>query len=205
MKRNDRGRSDPSAALEQPRDEDFLERWSRRKAQAREQSLPPESDTEANAQPLVPEAAPEAPPLTDADMPPIDSLTAESDISGFLSPGVSEKLRRMALRKVFSLPLYNVRDGLDDYDDDFTVFEPLGDTVTADMRHRREREAEMQREREALERQQVEAEETEIISDEDEDRQTARRATDEAGATPQPESDATPDGQLDADENGRDA
>ena len=33
---------------------------------------------------------------------------------------------------------FNIRDGLDDYDEDFTYFEPLGDIVTADMRHREE-------------------------------------------------------------------
>jgi len=41
---------------------------------------------------------------------------------------------------MFSLPSFKVRDGLDDYDDDFTVFEPLGDTVTNDpWTHRKKR------------------------------------------------------------------
>lgn len=72
--------------------------------------------------------------LTDADMPDIESLTASSDISGFLGKGVSAALRKAALRHVFRQPKYNVRDGLDDYDDDYTFFEPLGDTVTSDMK-----------------------------------------------------------------------
>ncbi|MBF2761421.1 MAG: DUF3306 domain-containing protein [Ectothiorhodospiraceae bacterium AqS1] len=80
--------------------------------------------------------------LTDADMPPIESLNEHSDYSGFLSPGVSEELRRRALRKLFLSAAFNVRDGLDDYDDDFTSFEALGDMVTADMKHQMEAEAE---------------------------------------------------------------
>ena len=38
---------------------------------------------------------------TDADMPPLESLSADSDFTGFLSPKVSESLRRAALRKLF--------------------------------------------------------------------------------------------------------
>lgn len=82
------------------------------------------TDTEQTAKPL----------LVDADMPPIESLTASSDISGFLSKGVSAALRKAALRHVFRQSSYNVRDGLNDYDGDFTSFEPLGDTVTSDMK-----------------------------------------------------------------------
>lgn len=82
------------------------------------------ADTEQTAKPL----------LVDADMPPIESLTATSDISGFLSKGVSATLRKAALRHVFRQSSYNVRDGLNDYDGDFTSFEPLGDTVTSDMK-----------------------------------------------------------------------
>ena len=85
---------------------------------------------------------------TDADMPPVDSLTPDSDYSGFLSPGVSDALRKRALRKLFQSEVFNVRDGLDDYDDDFTQFEKLGDIVTADMRH----QLEMQARREAEKR-----------------------------------------------------
>ena len=80
--------------------------------------------------------------LTDEDMPPLDSLDEGSDYSGFLSPGVSEGLRRRALRKLFTSAVFNVPDGLDDYDDDFTSFQALGDIVTSDMKHQAEMEAE---------------------------------------------------------------
>ena len=87
--------------------------------------------------------------LTDEDMPPLDSLDEGSDYSGFLSPGVSEGLRRRALRKLFTSAVFNVPDGLDDYDDDFTSFQALGDIVTSDMKHQAEMEAERARQAQA--------------------------------------------------------
>ncbi|MGB5735975.1 MAG: DUF3306 domain-containing protein, partial [Thiohalocapsa sp.] len=78
--------------------------------------------------------------LTDADMPPLESLGPDSDYSGFLSQGVSEALRRQALARMFRSPAFNVVDELDDYAEDFTQFAPLGDVVTADMRHRIEQQ-----------------------------------------------------------------
>ena len=101
----------------------------------------------------------EAPLLSDADMPPIESLSSESDVSAFLNKGVSAALRKAALRHVFSQPAYNVRDGLNDYDGDYTVFEPLGDTVTSDMKWhiaRKERER-LEAEARELEQRRLEA------------------------------------------------
>jgi hypothetical protein len=79
--------------------------------------------------------------LTDAEMPDIKSMTADSDYTDFLSPGVSEELRRLALRKLFRSEVFNIRDGLDDYDSDYTHFEKLGDIETSDMKHHLELEA----------------------------------------------------------------
>ena len=89
---------------------------------------------------------PDFKPLTDADMPALETLGEDSDYSGFLSPEVSEALRKKALRKMFHLATYNITDGLDDYDEDFTIYEPLGDMITADMRHQTELQAERARE-----------------------------------------------------------
>ena len=63
--------------------------------------------------------------LTDADMPNLESLNEESDYSGFLSPGVSRELQQLALRKLFSAAKFQVRDGLDDYDTDYNLLQPL--------------------------------------------------------------------------------
>lgn len=101
--------------------------------------------------------------LTDDDMPDIDSLTPESDYTDFLSPGVSDKLRKLALRKLFHNEVFNIRDGLDEYDDDFTRFEKLGDIVTSDMRHQLELEA--QRKAEQLLQHQDQSSDAETIQD----------------------------------------
>ena len=135
--------------------ESFLQRFYRRKSEAHNTPSPPATPpaTDAlDAQPAAPAVSEiDAPPeLTDADMPPIETLTPESDYTGFLSPKISEGLRRTALRKLFQSPEFNVLDGLDDYAEDFTTFKALGDIVTSDMRHLIEVEARKQAE--ALER-----------------------------------------------------
>lgn len=111
-----------------------LQRWSTRK----------HAVNPADAGPTSSELAPaeSKPLLTDADMPPLASLTETSDYSGFLSAGVSEGLRRLALRKLFHGTAFNVTDGLDDYAEDFTKFAKLGDVITQDLRYRMAVEAE---------------------------------------------------------------
>ncbi|MET0065916.1 MAG: DUF3306 domain-containing protein [Candidatus Thiodiazotropha sp.] len=119
--------------------EPFLNRWSRRKLEA-------ENAPARAPEPAEPRA--EAPPLlSDDDMPPLESLDEHSHYAGFLSPGVSEGLRQAALQKLFSSTCFNVCDGLDDYAEDFTRFEKLGDLMTADLRHRLQREAQRLAER----------------------------------------------------------
>jgi len=141
--------------------EGFLTRWSRRKAQAlRGEELPePEADeveAAAQAAETVSESPPEAGEAADAaeaaatgetpdvlpELPPLDSLGADSDYSAFLGKGVPADLRQQALRKLFHSDKFNIRDGLDDYDLDFSNPEPLGDIITAEMRYRIERELE---------------------------------------------------------------
>jgi hypothetical protein len=119
----------------EPSAESFAERWSRRKQAADEE------EADQTAQASLPEAgeAP-VPPLTDEDMPPLESLDERSDYAAFLSPGVSEQLRAQALRKLFKLPGMHLPDGLDDYDDDFTRFAELGKTITHEMQRMLDRE-----------------------------------------------------------------
>lgn len=126
---------------EENADLSFVSRWSRRKHEASS-----DIDKSGNDKPVATDISdgvqePAGKILTDADMPDIDSLTPASDYTDFLSPGVSEALRKLALRKLFSSEVFNIRDGLDEYDDDFTQFEALGDLVTSDMKHQLELEA----------------------------------------------------------------
>jgi hypothetical protein len=137
----------------------FYGRWSRRKREVRDgvvavgEDLLPASvageaesgdvpETVSEQSPAGDSATVDEPVLTDADMPPLETLGDDDDYSGFMSPGVSEGLRNQALRKLFMSSQFNVLDGLNDYDDDFRNFEALGDIITSDMRHRMEMEAE---------------------------------------------------------------
>lgn len=140
---SERGPNDAAAASAESkeREESFLRRWSRRKRET----------TASEATPVVEasDAASDAPIsttaekiLTDADMPPIESLDERSDFSVFLSSGVSEGLRRQALRKLFMLPSINQRCPLDSEYYDCRNLEPLGDIVTHDMREEMRRAAE---------------------------------------------------------------
>lgn len=111
--------------------EPFLARWSRLKGERREPEQPTAEPPIATA---VSEGSEPVPAPTDADMPALESLDADSDYACFMSTGVSEPLRARALRKLFSLPMFGQLDGLNDYDDDYSSPLPLGDTVTYQMR-----------------------------------------------------------------------
>ncbi len=137
----------------------FLGRWSRRKLEGHPVEPVEQPPAEAPLSQDAPESALTTDPqsaetgtglsateseerlLTDEDMPPLESLNADSDYSPFFSEGVSKQLRNLALKRLFFSGKFAIRDGLDDYDDDFTKFEPLGDTITSDMKfHQRRKE-----------------------------------------------------------------
>ena len=116
----------------------FLHRWSRRKHEAaRAVQAPPE--TAAPASPAIapaaahavapataaPAPAPAPAPAEPAPLPPIESLTLESDFTPFLTGKVEETVKRAAMRKLFSDPHFNVMDGLDIYIDDYTKPDPM--------------------------------------------------------------------------------
>ncbi|MEH6628338.1 MAG: DUF3306 domain-containing protein [Motiliproteus sp.] len=126
--------------------EGFISRWSRLKQngddeQALTESVKTEPLNALVADESAAEVEEEVPPLTDVDMPDVETLNEDSDFTGFLSEGVSDALRSKAMRKLFHLPEFNIRDGLNDYDDDFSTFIPLGDTVTYQMKQWLEQEA----------------------------------------------------------------
>ncbi len=139
--------------------ENFTSRWSRRKQQVKLEQAATDAnaddlnnlETEAGAsattskdiEQIRAEKLAQLNALKDEDMPDITTLNEDSDFSPFMSINVSEALRKMALRKLFQGKTYNVRDGLDEYDGDYTSFEKLDPgTITADMKYRQELEAE---------------------------------------------------------------
>jgi Protein of unknown function (DUF3306) len=86
-------------------DEEFLRRWSRRKQEARatehtQPSLPAE-EAGATPPPATGEVASE-PAIDLSKLPPLDSITAATDITEFLRKGIPGELSRAALRRAWA-------------------------------------------------------------------------------------------------------
>lgn len=73
--------------------------------------------------------------LSDEDMQDVNSIDGNTNVSAFFSEGVSEKLRKQALKAMFLKPEFNVRDGMDDYDLDYTDVKELSSDVAAGLRN----------------------------------------------------------------------
>lgn len=107
--------------------ERFLSRWVRRKSEAKNpapQAAPLASPPAVPAPP----AAPGAPPVdakAEPPLPPVESLTFDSDFTPFLRPGVDADLKRAAIKSLVRDPRFNVMDGLDVYIDDYSKPDPL--------------------------------------------------------------------------------
>ncbi len=95
--------------------EAFLERWSRRKKEER-RALPATEEKPAPA------------------LPPVEKLTAESDFTGFMHPKVGQALRRVALKKLFSDPHFNIPDPFEPYSGNFNVEDPISPELLATLK-----------------------------------------------------------------------
>ena len=95
--------------------EAFLERWSRLKKE--ERRAPPA--TEERPAPALP---------------PVEKLTAESDFTGFMHPKVEHALRRVALKKLFSDPHFNIPDPFEPYSGNFNVEDPISPELLATLK-----------------------------------------------------------------------
>ena len=91
--------------------ETFAARWSRLKLEEKK---------------ALPEKTDESPAPV---LPPVDKLTADSDFSLFMHPKVTDAVRRVALKKLFSDPHFNVPDPFEPYSGDWTVGEPIPDEM----------------------------------------------------------------------------
>ncbi len=158
--------------------ESRLRRWSKRKAEssqeqekfARQEAVKPKPAEEPESK--VEEEQPET-EAKEIELPPLESLGPESDYSVFMLEGVDDQIKKLALRKLFKSPFFNVLDGLNDYDEDFTNFEPLGDIITSDMKfHQERKKAEQeQKEREELQKR-IEEEEIQTLAKEEGESET---------------------------------
>ena len=109
-------------------DEDFLSRWSRRKAQARDPDRGEPPGAPAAASPAPAAAATPSAPAEPAPLPPVESLTPESDFAPFMAPEVDGDTRRKALKALFTDPHFNTMDMMDVYVDDYSKPDPLPDS-----------------------------------------------------------------------------
>jgi Protein of unknown function (DUF3306) len=142
-------------------DSSFLSRWSRRKAQVRQEESPgavaappvaavaatavaepaPQATLEAGV--ALPVAAPVATPAAAAPaaapQPPaptmadVAALTRDSDFSRFVGRSVQPDVKNAALSKLFADPHFNVMDGLDTYIDDYGKPDPLPEGMLRQM------------------------------------------------------------------------
>jgi len=84
-------------------EEDFLKRWSRRKREvAKAEQAPPAPASDAAAKAPAPAAGKQETEFDPASLPPLESITALSDVTAFLREGVPAELTRAALRRVWT-------------------------------------------------------------------------------------------------------
>ncbi|WMN88580.1 DUF3306 domain-containing protein [Vibrio parahaemolyticus] len=125
---------------------DFLSRWSKRKLEETQSThedaeLSDVTNTEADATPSADCIA--GKPLPEDNAASEVSETAanvdeqkpeEMSIANLLVSEASESVKKAALRKLFLSEEFNVRDGLDDYDDDYSNLKSLSEGVAETLR-----------------------------------------------------------------------
>ena len=145
---HDQGSGKPEGETFKPEGETFIGRWSRRKraepvlrveedaavatAAADAQAVQAREDAKALAQTEAdgPEnGAAKLPP----DLPPVESLTPDSDFTRFMQPDVPRASRNAAMKKLFTDPHFNVMDGLDIYIDDYTKEDPIPESMLREL------------------------------------------------------------------------
>jgi hypothetical protein len=102
-------------------EERFLSRWSRLKQEDRAERAAPAAGKKQGDKPL----------------PPLESLTPQSDFSAFMQPNVKEELRRLALKKLFQDPHFNVPDPFEPYSRDWNLVESLPPDMLAKLNQAR--------------------------------------------------------------------
>jgi len=98
--------------------ENFFSRWARLK-QTGGEPMPASAPAPANAVPL----------------PDPTTLRFEDDFTGFLRQEVEERLKRVALKKLFHSAEFNVMDGLDTYIDDYSLPDPIDEATLRSLVH----------------------------------------------------------------------
>lgn len=128
----------------------FLGRWARRKTDALQGK--PLDEPPAPLKPVTPNAArvvpsapvpvaasvadapeaaqPEKIPLSLED---VRQLGKDADFSPFMARDVGPEVRNAAMKKLFTDPHFNVMDGLDIYIDDYSIADPIPESMLRQM------------------------------------------------------------------------
>jgi hypothetical protein len=96
--------------------------------------LPPRVQT-APHPPVAPPPGPAQPARKLPTLDDVASLGPDSDFSAFVSQGVDKTVQRLAMKKLFSDPHFNVLDGLDVYIDDYNKLDPVPAAMLASLQH----------------------------------------------------------------------
>ena len=115
-------------AKQDGQDSGFLSRWSARKSQIAKGELVPDEPLATNtADEAITEEDDEDAALTDAELlekyelPDPEEVTEESGLERFLNGEMPERLRQMALRRLWRLnPLFGIVDDMVEYGEDYT-------------------------------------------------------------------------------------
>jgi len=119
--------------------EGFLSRWSRKKVDTKDDVAPviiAEQLREKEASlAVVEDVQPEGLSQEEqeeliASLPDVETLEKDSDFTAFLKEGVPEQLQKLWRTD----PVFANLDGLNDYDEDFSVFTPLAKGVAEELR-----------------------------------------------------------------------
>ena len=128
----------------------FLGRWARRKTDALQGKPLDEPAAPVKAVPLAAAVSPAAlkPDLAEipaAAVPPaeppekllslddVKALTQASDFKPFMARNVGADVRNAAMKKLFTDPHYNVMDGLDIYIGDYSIADPIPESMLRQM------------------------------------------------------------------------
>ena len=123
----------------------FLGRWARRKNDAlrgqpvSEPTPPAPVPTAvpvtglADVDAPVPVAASAAEPPPALSLDDVKLLTKDSDFKPFMGQNVGPEVRNAAMKKLFEDPHFNIMDGLDIYIDDYSISEPIPESMLRQM------------------------------------------------------------------------
>ncbi|WP_319537002.1 DUF3306 domain-containing protein [uncultured Vibrio sp.] len=125
---------------------DFLSRWSKRKLEESQSTLgeaTPSDETETDvvgrlsSEEVLENDIAEVTATTEASETTADAdeqKPEEMSIANLLVSEASESVKKAALRKLFLSEEFNIRDGLDDYDDDYSNLKSLSEGVAETLR-----------------------------------------------------------------------